>query len=138
LENIDLLPYQPYSLVTKIYASSDANLVPQAAETGFDAVPSKVYRIMACARPVIAVTDPSSDLARLVIDAGCGVVVPPGSPRLLADAILSAALDEERWRQCGEKGRCYVEENYARDVVTRRYDDVVLSVVAQKKMSSCR
>ena len=138
LENIDLLPYQPYSLVTKIYASSDANLVPQAAETGFDAVPSKVYRIMACARPVIAVTDPSSDLARLVIDAGCGVVVPPGSPRLLADAILSAALDEERWRQCGEKGRCYVEENYARDVVTRRYDDVVQSVVAQKKMSSCR
>jgi colanic acid biosynthesis glycosyl transferase WcaI len=48
LGNFVFLPYQRYSLMGQAYAASDLCLVPQAIETGFEAVPSKVYRIMAC------------------------------------------------------------------------------------------
>jgi colanic acid biosynthesis glycosyl transferase WcaI len=133
LENFILLPHQPYSLVPLIYASSDANLVPQAAETGFDAVPSKVYRIMACSRPVIAVTDPSSDLARLVNDAGCGVVVPPGSGLQLAETILWAYRNQEKWLKMGEAGRLHVVQHYARKAITDRYEELALAVVSSRK-----
>jgi colanic acid biosynthesis glycosyl transferase WcaI len=59
LDNFTFLPYQPYSTMPQIYAASDICLVPQTARTGCDAIPSKVYRIMACARPVLATTIPN-------------------------------------------------------------------------------
>ena len=59
-----ILPHRPYALVPQIYAASDLCLVPLALNTGSDAVPSKVYRIMACARPVMACADAKSDLGR--------------------------------------------------------------------------
>jgi colanic acid biosynthesis glycosyl transferase WcaI len=130
LKDFIFLPHQSYSLVPQIYAASDANLVPQATETGFDAVPSKVYRIMACSRPVIALTDPSSDLARLVNDAGCGVVVPPGSAPKLAETILLAYQNREKWLRLGEAGRLYVVQKYARKAVTDRYEKLVRDVIS--------
>ena len=67
--------------MTQVYSSSNVCLVPQASNISFDAIPSKVYRIMACSRPVLALTDPSSDLARIVGDSGCGKIVSPGGNR---------------------------------------------------------
>ncbi len=132
LENFIFLPHQPYSLVPQIYAASDISLVPQAAETGFDAVPSKVYRIMACSRPVIAVTDPSSDLARLINDARCGVLIPPGSAVKLADAILWAYRNQGKLLSLGEAGRLHVVQYYARKAVTNRYEELARSVVTSQ------
>ena len=132
LANFIFLPQHPFSWVPKIYASSEANLVPQAAETGFDAVPSKVYRIMACARPVIAVTDPSSDLARLIGESGCGSIVPPDSPPKLAEAILWAYRNQEKWRSMGEAGRAHVVKYYARKTITGRYDGLLRKIYADR------
>lgn len=125
LPNFAFLPYQSYSLMPQIYAASDISLVPQAAETGCDAVPSKVYRIMACARPVLAVTDPNSDLAHLVRDAGCGAVVQPGSAKAIADVILGAYHDQELWQCMGQAGYGYVVAHYTRPMVSQHYHDVI-------------
>jgi colanic acid biosynthesis glycosyl transferase WcaI len=121
LANFVFLPYHPYSLMAQAYASSDLCLVPQAAETGFEAVPSKVYRIMACARPVLAATDPKSDLAHLVNNATCGEVVSPGSAEALADVIRRAHQNQETWRLMGLAGRDHVIRHYARTTVTDQY-----------------
>jgi colanic acid biosynthesis glycosyl transferase WcaI len=128
LGNFTFLPYQPYSMMPRIYAASDVCLVPQAIETGCDAVPSKVYRIMACARPVLAITDPESDLAHLIKDAGCGAAVLPGSPSELADLIWEAYQEQVRWREMGQAGRYHVVEHYSRHTVTGRYDDLIQAV----------
>jgi colanic acid biosynthesis glycosyl transferase WcaI len=125
LRNFTVLPYQPYSLIPQIYAASDLCLVPQAVETGCDAIPSKVYRIMACARPVLASTEPDSDLAHLVRDAGCGSTVLPGSQEALAGVVREAFRDRTRWREMGESGRVHVVENYSRETVTGRYHDLI-------------
>jgi len=129
LSNFTFLPQQPYSMMAQIYAASDVCLVPQAVETGCDAVPSKVYRIMACARPVLATTDPESDLAHLVVEAGCGVTVSPKTPSDLADVILKACRDQARWREMGLAGRTHVVKHYSRRAVTGRYHDLIQRVI---------
>ena len=131
LPNFIFLPYQPYSLMAQAYAASDLCLVPQAAETGFEAVPSKVYRIMACARPVLAATDSSSDLARLIIDAGCGAVVSTASAEALADMIRSAHSNPEIWRSMGLAGRKHVVHHYAQHTVTDQYHALVEQLAFQ-------
>jgi colanic acid biosynthesis glycosyl transferase WcaI len=128
LGNFLFLAHQPYSMMPSIYAASDVCLVPQAMETGCDAVPSKVYRIMACARPVLATTDPESDLAHLIKDAGCGAIVPSGSPSDLAGVILEAYRDQAQWREMGQAGRTYVVEHYSRHAVTGLYHDLIRTV----------
>lgn len=122
---VRVLPYQPSSLMPQIYGASDICLVPQAAATGSDAIPSKVYRIMASARPLIAVTDPASDLAALVRNAECGEVVEPGDAAALSGVVQRAAAEPELWRRMGERGRQHVAEHYARQVVVRQYDRLI-------------
>jgi len=130
INNVVFLSYQPFSLMGKAYAASDLCLVPQAVETGFEAVPSKVYRIMACARPVLAITDQHSDLARLVYEASCGKVVAPGSSEALADMIMSAFQNQSEWKKMGSAGREHVVQNYSRETVTNQYHVLIENLIS--------
>ena len=129
LGNFGFLPYQPYSLMGKAYAASDLCLVPQAIETGFEALPSKVYRIMACARPVLAITDHNSDLACLVRESLCGTVVLPGSAEVLAEMIRRAFQNQQEWQNMGRAGRVHVVRYYARETVTNQYHDLIETII---------
>jgi colanic acid biosynthesis glycosyl transferase WcaI len=131
LGNVRLIPYQPLARVPEIYGASDLSVVAQAVATGADAVPSKVYRIMACGRAVLAVTDPRSDVAQLVTEAGCGFVVPHGNAEALADVIGRAADDRGALRAMGEAGRAHVRACYDRRVVTARYARLVSDVIEE-------
>jgi glycosyltransferase involved in cell wall biosynthesis len=128
LENVLILAHQPYDLVPQIYAASDLCLVPLALNTGADAVPSKVYRIMACARPVLACADPESDLAELVRLARCGSVVPPGSPESMAQAVSDAMRNPSARAAMGQAGRAHVMAHYARASISAQYEALVREV----------
>jgi colanic acid biosynthesis glycosyl transferase WcaI len=129
LENVLILPHQPYAVVPRIYAASDFCLVPLAANSGSEAVPSKVYRIMACARPVLALADQDSDLAELIALARCGKVVPPGSPESLARAVSEAMRDPSGCTAMGLAGRAHVMAYYSRESISARYEALVHEVV---------
>ena len=136
LGNFVFLPYQQYSLMGQAYAASDLCLVPQAIETGFEAVPSKVYRIMACARPVLAVTDQNSDLTRLVSEASCGAFVLPGSVEFLAEMIMRAYQNQQEWQKMGISGREHVVRHYARETVTNQYHELIENILSKSGRSS--
>lgn len=125
LPNLIFLDHQPLSLVPSIYAASDMNLVPLAAGAGANSIPSKVYRIMAAERPILACADADSELARLVHAAACGEVVPPGDAPALAETVRRAARETEQGRAMGRRGREYVLQHYARKNVTRRYAELI-------------
>jgi colanic acid biosynthesis glycosyl transferase WcaI len=128
LGNFLFLPQQPYSLVPQIYAASDISLVPLALDTGGHAIPSKVYRIMACARPILVAADATAEVSELIAEADCGAVVPPKSAEDIARVVRAAADDPEEWRRKGERGRAFVLEHFERSRVTRQYDELVRSL----------
>jgi len=127
LSNFLFLPYQPYSLILQIYAASDLCLAPQKLGIANAAVPSKVYRIMACARPVLASTVAGSDLANLISEAGSGLVVEAGNPQKLADAILMASLSAEKLEVMGKAGREHVSRYYSRQAISLQYHQLITS-----------
>lgn len=121
LDNVRFLPFQPYSRVPDIYASSDVCLVAQAPGTGLHGLPSKVYRIMACGRPIVAICDPESEVAALVGEAQCGVVVDPTSADALASAIRRAIDEGPGWAARGSRGRQFVQDRYSVGAVAGQY-----------------
>ena len=130
LANVLVLGHQPYDLVPQIYAASDLCVVPLAGQAGADAIPSKVYRIMACERPVLACADADSDLGELVRHAGCGLVVAPGSATGLADAVRDAVRNPAACAGMGRAGRAHVLAHYSRAAVSAQYECLIREVTA--------
>jgi colanic acid biosynthesis glycosyl transferase WcaI len=132
LNNVRLIAVQPFSRVPEIYGASDLNVVMLASSTGSDAVPSKVYRIMSCGKAVLAATEATSDLAALVREAGCGLTVPQDDPAAIAQAIRQACADRPALERMGQAGRRHVAANYARPIVTARYDRALTAMRGTK------
>jgi colanic acid biosynthesis glycosyl transferase WcaI len=132
LTNVLLLPYQPYERMSEVYSRSDLNLVPLAADTGADALPSKIYRILACEGPILAIADEESDLASFVIESRCGIVVAPGNPRALAAAI-TAELAAARRRRAEVRERApHAVAPYSREAITASYRRLLEELAAAR------
>lgn len=127
LENITFLPYQPYATMPFAYAAADLSYVSQAFRTSADGIPSKVYRIMASGIPVIASTDPMSDLADLIRGTASGVVVTAADPAQLARAIQEVIADKSACSRMGANGRDYVVKNVERRIVVSRYESILVN-----------
>lgn len=71
--------------------------------------PSKIFPVLASGKPLIFAG--KGETARLVRQAGAGIVVPPGDSRALAEAVLEIVENPEAARVQGKRGREFVEEN---------------------------
>jgi colanic acid biosynthesis glycosyl transferase WcaI len=120
--NLRCLPFQPRARVPDVYASADVGLVLLRAGLGHTSVPSKVYSIMAAAKPVAASVDPGSEVWQLVERAGCGECVPAGDAAALGRALEKLRSDQAYRETLGRRGRSYVERFHSRRVVGDRYD----------------
>lgn len=123
--NVTLLPYQPRSVVPQIYATADLCLVPLKKGTAQETFPSKIYTIMAAARPVVAATDPESELADLVQTADCGWAVPPDDAAALSDVLRRAYEERSLLARKAHLGHAHVVANYSRQAVAQRYDELI-------------
>jgi glycosyltransferase involved in cell wall biosynthesis len=84
-------------------------------------VPSRMYNVMAAGKPILAVADTESELARVVSEESIGIVVPPEDSRALAAAILAAAEDPVRLTDFGRRARLVAENRYSADAVLSSY-----------------
>jgi colanic acid biosynthesis glycosyl transferase WcaI len=129
LDNVLFLPQQPHSAVPEIYAATDLAIVPQGVGTGGDALPSKVYRLLSCERPVLACAGHDSDLASFVRDSGGGWVVEPGSGSAIAGVVRDALAAPELAAERGRAGAAYVRTHLDREHVISRYEQIIASVL---------
>jgi glycosyltransferase involved in cell wall biosynthesis len=96
LANITWLSFMGRDQLTDSLACCHVALISQLQETVGVAVPSKLYGILASGKAVLAQVPAQSEVARVVREENCGIVVLPGDERALADAIcvLAEAPDE--------------------------------------------
>src|SRR5207302_7954031 len=90
VDQVQFLYYQSRAVLPQSLSAADVHVVGLAAGLAGYVVPSRLYGVLAVGRPVIAAADPESETAQVVQRVGCGVVVPPGRPELLARAIRDA------------------------------------------------
>ncbi|HTK57335.1 MAG TPA: glycosyltransferase family 4 protein [Gemmatimonadales bacterium] len=127
LTNLPVHPPIPKSATRAFYNACDLVLVPLAPLPVFqETVPSKLFEILACERPVLASL--AGEAAAIVAASGGGMSVPPGRPELLAQGIERfAALSVGERAAMGVAGRRYVAAQFSRDVLADRYLAVLRS-----------
>jgi glycosyltransferase involved in cell wall biosynthesis len=120
-DKVSFLDYQPREVLPQSLSSADLHFVGLGRGLSGYVVPSRVYGILAAGRPVLASADAESETARLVREVECGIVVPPGRPDLVAEAIRAAASGEHDLEEMGRRGRAWVEANADKAVAVGRY-----------------
>jgi glycosyltransferase involved in cell wall biosynthesis len=120
-EAVRFLPYQPRELLPDSLSSADVHFVGLGRGLSGYVVPSRLYGILAAGRPVIVAADSDSETAQVVEAAGCGVVIPPGRPELLAATIRDLRDRREELDEMGARGREYVVVEADRQVAIDRY-----------------
>ena len=97
LDRVRFLDYQPREVLSQSLSTGDIHVVGLARGLAGYVVPSRLYGILAAGRPVVVAAEPESETAQVVERVGCGVVVEPGRPELLADVLRDAYDASSTW-----------------------------------------
>jgi phosphatidylinositol alpha-mannosyltransferase len=111
---IDVLGWLSDDELTEELLSARVLTAPSTGQESFGMV---LTRSFACATPVVASDIPGY---RAVVEAGTGLLVPPGDARALTDAVVSLLEDEPRRASFGAAARTLAQERYSWTDIARR------------------
>jgi glycosyltransferase involved in cell wall biosynthesis len=129
IDNARFLGVLPRDRMNEVYATVDLALVSlRKTELFTTVIPSKIFEICAMARPILISVD--GEARALVEAAGAGEFVPPEDVDRMSAAIVRLAGDRAACERMGNAGREYVVREFDRDVLAKRYLEILASVVA--------
>ena len=121
ISNIRIFPYQNREDLPKINNFVDIHFIainPKMEQEGF---PSKVYTIMACAKPIVVVTGKKTPLYNFLKDKNCAELVTNNRNVNFTEAIRKLASDKELRERLGTNGYDVIIKNYSKKVVVSKY-----------------
>lgn len=126
LTNAQVYPFQAEELLPFTMAMGDISLV--ALDEGMEdlMVPSKVFSYLAAGSAILAIANPGSELSDILDMGECGVLVPPGNPGILKNAILELVEDPDRLKHCKLQSRQLAEKKFSR---TESIDNFAMHLV---------
>lgn len=131
LENVHLLPFQPYEDISHVFSLGNVSLVISKPGTGAASVPSKTWSIMSASRPVLANFD-ENELKDIVEKNHCGIFTKAGDKEAFKQSIITLYENLDLCKEMGKNGRQFVMENLTREVGTQKYVEVIKSVVRER------
>jgi len=136
LDNVITRDGVPRDQVPGLLAAADVCLVPLRDVNLFSTfIPSKMFEYLGAGKAVVGSV--RGEAAEILRGAGA-IVVEPEASHEIADALRALAADPPRRRQMGEQGRAYVEANFDRRELARRYREVLGSVTAEPAVQKRR
>ena len=109
MANVRFVDLQPKERLGEVLAAADVHVVLLRSGLAKASVPSKLYSILAAARPIVASVDPGTEVARTIEAAEAGVSVPPGDAEALTKALRRMVDHPEDAERMGTAGRAFVE-----------------------------
>lgn len=132
LEVVFHAPYRPEDNPL-VLGGADVLVLPTRGEQSMFSIPSKLISYLLSGRPVVATALPDSDLAGVIHSAGCGWVVPPDRPDLLAERLQEACrLASDQLDAMGTSGREWALAQVTRSACLPRVLDIVESAGAAR------
>jgi colanic acid biosynthesis glycosyl transferase WcaI len=132
LPNVRFVDMQPAERLPEVLAAADVHVVPLRAGLAWSSVPSKLYSILAAARPIVASVDEGTEVARTVERAGAGISVPPDDPAAFTAAVGRLLDEPHAAAQMGASGRQFVEGWASPSAVAAAYEELFSELIARR------
>lgn len=111
--NAEFRGYAPREQLSESLSAADAHLVSLQPSLEGLIVPSKLYGVLAVARPVLFIGAGDGEVARIIDEHRCGIVIDPGDVEGLVNAIQTLARDRDAAAEMGRRGREAYLAHYA-------------------------
>jgi colanic acid biosynthesis glycosyl transferase WcaI len=121
LDNLLVLPFQPYEDVPKVLASASVLIAPLDPSAGSFCVPSKVLSYLCAGRPTVLAIDASNPAARMINNAAAGITVTPGDAAAFVSAVLRLVNDIDLRSILGSGARKFAEATFSLAAVAPRF-----------------
>jgi glycosyltransferase involved in cell wall biosynthesis len=122
LDNLILLPFQPFADMPDMLAAADVLIAVLEPEAGVFSVPSKVLTYH-CARRAILGAIPEENLAaRIINEQGSGFCVGPGDATSFVNAASRLRRETDTRNQMAERGRAYATREFDLPRITDRFE----------------
>lgn len=129
LDNLLLLPFQPWEVVEDVLGTADVLLVLLSADAGAFSVPSKILTSLCAGRPILAAIPDSNLGARTIATAEAGVVVEPGADEEFLAAAAHLRADAPLRARLGANARAYAARTFDIEPIADRFIAVLETAV---------
>lgn len=124
IPNIRIFPYQKREDLPQINNYVDIHFIainPLMEQEGF---PSKVYTIMACAKPIVVVTGEKTPLYNFLENKNCSLLITNDRNSSFTEAIRKLANDKTLREKLGNNGYELIVNKYSKRVIVSQYADL--------------
>lgn len=125
LKNIHIVPYQPRNDMPSLIAYADLHFIFMTPEMEGQGFPSKVYTIMACAKPLLVISGKNTPIHNFLAPIDCACLISEKNQSAKTTSIVTFLRDAKEnkmlLRQMGRNGYDDIEEKYSKIIVTAQY-----------------
>lgn len=127
LNKIHILPYQPRELMPSLLAYSDIQFIFMSPETERDGFPSKVYTIMACARPLLVCSGYDTPIVNFLSDKDCAYIITEKDIKKKVEnaASILRNISSDDLIIKGKRGYDHIINNYTKHIIANKYVNLV-------------
>jgi colanic acid biosynthesis glycosyl transferase WcaI len=125
LTNVRIFPYQRRELIPIINNHADIHFISINKQIEQEGFPSKVYTIMACAKPLIVITGEKTPLYYFLKGKNCAELVTSDRNVNFTNAIRKLASDEKLRKELGMNGYNEIINNYSKEVIITNYANLL-------------
>lgn len=128
LSNVRIFPYQSRELIPVINNYADIHFIAINQQMELEGFPSKIYTIMACAKPIVVVTGKNTPLHNFLKDKNCAELITSNRNVNFVAAIRKLASDKNLRDLLGNNGLNEIINNYSKNVVVFKYANLLKSL----------
>ena len=126
LLNVTVLPPRPRSEQNIFLNACDVALVSLVKNMWGVSMPSRTYNILAVGKPILALTEANSEVARVIQEDNLGWVVSPDNPEKLFQTIMEISRNRAQLTVMGKRARITAIEKYSVEIAIQKYKKTLL------------
>jgi glycosyltransferase involved in cell wall biosynthesis len=121
LTNVRIFPYQKREFIPIINNYAHIHFIAINKQMEQEGFPSKIYTIMACAKPLIVITGEKTPLFNFLKNKNCAELITNDRNVNFTNAIRKLANDDKLREELGMNGYKEIINNYSKEVVVSNY-----------------
>lgn len=124
VNNITLLDPRPRSEQINFLNACHVTIVSLVSRMLGVSMPSRTYNALAAGKPLLALTEPRSEVALTIEDDNVGWIVPPEDPRRLVETILKIYDRRADLPTMSARARSAAEKRFSQDTAIAHYREI--------------
>lgn len=124
--NLQHIPWLPSAEIPAAWAAADVSCFAlRGHELYSGTLSARLYESLASGTPIAAAVE--GEAARIIRESGAGFATRPGDADAFAAALTRLLDDAELRERCGRAGRAWAGANCDVEVISRRYEQILLA-----------